>query len=475
MLTPGQAAKTAHATGPVGPAGTDGPWLGDAVGLVEEFRAGRRGPRDEVAAVLAAVAASGLGAVCHVDAEAALAAAGRVDLDLPLAGVPFGVKELEQVAGWPRADGSSPLRHRRSTCTSTQVTRLVAAGAIPVFQTTSSELARGDDTVGRLHGVTRNPWHPDYSAGGSSGGSAAAVAGGLATLATATDGGGSSRQPAAFCGLPGLKNTWRIVPGGPEPVIEPLTVVTTTLARSVRDMARVLDVTAGFDPRDPYSAPGPVGGLRFAAGLGGVETRGLRVAWMPELGGAQPDPGVLATVADTFEDLVGAAGLRQVSAPAVRVPPLAGGFAGIAALRIHRWLAPHWPAAAGELTEDIRGVMLGVQSMDPTVLAGLDDYRIAVIEAVAGMFEAVDLVACPTVGTEPFRAGAAGPRPPGPLALANVSGCPAISIPAGTGPGGLPVGLHLFAPHHRDALLVELAAAVERVRPWPLVAPGAPR
>ncbi len=451
------------------------PWLGDVLGLVEEFRAGRRSPAGELAAVLGAIERSGLGAVCHVDAEAAAAAARDVDLDLPLAGVPFAVKELEQVAGWPRADASVPLRHRQATRTSTQVQRLVAAGAIPVFQTPSSELARGDDTVSRLHGVTRNPWRPDASAGGSSGGSAAAVAGGLVTLATATDGGGSTRQPAAFCGLPGLKTTWRITPGGPEPVIEPLTVVTTVLTRSVRDLARVLDLTVGFDPRDPYSAPGPVGGQRFSAGLGAVPTRGLRIAWMPTLGGARPEPGVLATVGDTFAELVAVAGLCQVEAPAVSFPAGAASFAGIAALRLYRWLAPHWPASADELTDDIASAMRAVTLLDPTVLAGLDDYRIAVIEAVAALFEAVDLVACPTVATEAFPAGASSPRPPGPLAIANVSGCPAISIPAGSGPTGLPVGLQVFAPHHRDALLIELAAAVERVRPWPLVAPGSPR
>ncbi|MCM3924067.1 amidase, partial [Frankia sp. AiPs1] len=301
------------------------------------------------------------------------------------------------------------------------------------------------------------------------------VAGGLVPLATATDGGGSTRQPAAFCGLPGLKTTWRITPGGPEPVIEPLTVVTTVLTRSVRDLAFVLDLTVGFDSRDPYSAPGPIGGQRFAAGLGSVPTRGLRIAWMPTLGGAQPAPGVLAAVGDTFAELVAAAGLCQVQAPEVSFPAGAASFAGIAALRLYRWLAPYWPASADALTDDIGSAMRAVTLLDPTVLAGLDDYRIAVIEAVAALFEDVDLVACPTVGTEAFPAGDPSPRPPGPLAIANVSGCPAISIPAGFGPTGLPVGLQVFAPHHRDALLIELAAVVERARPWPLVAPGSPR
>ncbi|EFC82927.1 amidase [Parafrankia sp. EUN1f] len=448
---------------------TAAPWAGDAVGLVDSYRRGDHDPVTELERVLGALERSRLGALCHVDADAARRAAAQVDLALPLAGVPFAVKELEQVAGWPRADASVPLRGRRSARHSTQVRRLVAAGAIPVAQTTSSELARGAHTASRLHGITRNPWRLTASAGGSSGGSAAAVAGGLFALATATDGGGSTRQPAAMCGLPGLKVSWRIVPGGPEPVLEPFTVVTTTLSRSVRDIARALDVTAGFDARDPFSAPiSP----RFEAGLGTVPTAGLRVAWLPDLGGAAHDQGVVTMVERALRDLVAAAGLRPAALATPAVPGPSAAFAAIGALRIRRFLGPYWPACADELTAEIREVMVAADSLDARVLTELDTYRIDVIETMAALFDEVDLVACPTTG-EAFDAETGSPAP-GPLPLANICGCPAISIPVGTGPTGLPVGLHLFAPHHRDDLLLELAAAVERDHPWPLVAPASP-
>ncbi|OAA29530.1 aspartyl-tRNA(Asn)/glutamyl-tRNA(Gln) amidotransferase subunit A [Frankia sp. EI5c] len=452
-----------------GSASGPAPWAGDAIALVDSYRRGDHDPAAELEAALAAVARSRLGAVCHVDADAARRAAREVDLSLPLAGVPFAVKELEQVAGWPRADASVPLRGRRSVRNSTQVQRLIAAGAIPVVQTTSSELARGAHTLSRLHGVTRNPWRLTAAAGGSSGGSAAVVAGGLLPLATSTDGGGSTRQPAALCGLPGLKVTWRIVPGGPEPVLEPFTVVTTTLTRSVRDLARALDLTAGFDSRDPFSAPLTP---RFEAGLGTVPTTGLRVAWLPGLGGADVAGGVLAVVEDALRALVGAADLRLVDLPLPAVPGPSAAFAAIAALRIRRILGPYWPDCADELTDEIRAVMESTDRLDARVLTELDTYRTDVIETMASLFDQVDLVACPTTG-EAFDAETGTPEP-GPLTLANVSGCPAISIPAGTGPSGLPVGLHLFAPHHRDDLLLELAASVERDHPWPLVAPGSP-
>nr|MDT0666954.1 amidase family protein [Micromonospora sp. DSM 115978] len=153
--------------------------------------------------------------------------------------------------------------------------------------------------------------------------------------------------PAAFCGLPGLKVTWRIVPGGPGPVIEPLTVVTTTLTRSVRDLAHVLDATVGFDARDPYSSPRPA---TFAAQLGAVPTAGLTVAWLPGFGGGQPGQGVSTAVEDTLGTLVAAAGLRRVDVTAPRLPSGSEAFAAIASLRVYRWLAPHWPECAEALT-----------------------------------------------------------------------------------------------------------------------------
>ena len=177
---------------------TGTPWQGDVVGLVEAFRAGERSPAEELEATLAAVEASDLNAVCHVDPDAARRAAASADVSLPFGGVPLAVKELLAVGGWPAAEGSIPLKDEIFTHDDISVERLKGAGAVAAVQTTSSEFGATNQTTTKLHGATRNPWNLERTPGGSSGGSAAGVAGGLFTLATASDGGGSIRIPAGF-------------------------------------------------------------------------------------------------------------------------------------------------------------------------------------------------------------------------------------------------------------------------------------
>ena len=155
---------------------SDRPWDGDVVGLVDAFRAGTRHPVEEVEATLAAVEASDLNAVCHVDADAALAAAAAADVNLPFGGVPFAVKELLGVEGWPDTEASLALADRVFGTDSLVVGRVRAAGAVPTVQTTSSEFGGVNQTTTKLHGATRNPWGTDRTPGGSSGGSAAGVA-----------------------------------------------------------------------------------------------------------------------------------------------------------------------------------------------------------------------------------------------------------------------------------------------------------
>ena len=191
---------------------TETPWTGDVVGLVEAFRAGERSPTEELEATFAAIEASELNAVCHVDADAARAAAATADVSLPYGGVPLAVKELLAVGGWPASQGSLALADQVFERDGISVERLKAAGAVAAVQTTSSEFGATNQTTTKIHGATRNPWHLDRTPGGSSGGSAAGVAGGLFALATASDGGGSIRIPAGFCGLIGLKSTF-----GPHP------------------------------------------------------------------------------------------------------------------------------------------------------------------------------------------------------------------------------------------------------------------
>ncbi|HJR26814.1 MAG TPA: amidase family protein, partial [Acidimicrobiales bacterium] len=164
---------------------TDSPWLGDACSLVDAFRAGERSPVEELQLVLGAVERSTLDAVSFVDADGALAAAGAADVTRPFGGVPTGVKELDNVAGWPATEASLVFKDRRATYTSTMVERLRdEGGAVLAGLTTASEFGGLNVSTTRLNGTTHNPWQHGRTAGGSSGGSAAAVAGGVLPLAT---------------------------------------------------------------------------------------------------------------------------------------------------------------------------------------------------------------------------------------------------------------------------------------------------
>jgi len=172
-------------------------WPGDACSLVEAFRRGERSPLEELEATYAAIEASDLNAFGHLDPERAVAAARNADVNAPFGGVPIGVKELDQVKGWPDTEACVVFADRKATYSSVMVQRLERAGAVLAGLTTASEFGGVNVTRTVLNGATHNPWQHGRTPGGSSGGSAAAVAGGLVTLATAGDGGGSIRIPAS--------------------------------------------------------------------------------------------------------------------------------------------------------------------------------------------------------------------------------------------------------------------------------------
>src|SRR3984957_18211882 len=190
-------------------------WTGDACSLVDAFRSGSITPSEALEMSLGAIESSGLNAFSHLDSEGARQAASKADVSLPFGGVPIGVKELDSVTGWPYSEASLVFADRIGTYTTTMVQRLLAAGAIPVGQTTASEFGGVNYTHTRIHGTTRNPWDTERTPGGSSGGTAAGVSGGLVTLGTAGDGGGSIRIPAGFTGMFGLKATFGRIPRGP--------------------------------------------------------------------------------------------------------------------------------------------------------------------------------------------------------------------------------------------------------------------
>jgi aspartyl-tRNA(Asn)/glutamyl-tRNA(Gln) amidotransferase subunit A len=460
---------------------TDTPWQGDACSLVDAFRSGERTPEEEVELVLSAIERSTLHALCHIDAEGARAAAAQAEVSQPLGGVPIGVKELEPVEGWPQAEGSLVFADRVANHTTTMVRRLEGAGVVKVGQTTASEFGGLNVSVTKLHGVTHNPWQAGRTAGGSSGGSAAAVAGGLLSIATGSDGGGSIRIPAGFCGLVGMKGTAGRIPRGPLTEIAPLTVVVGCVARSVRDVARWFDVCSGYDARDPYSLPRIDGWERD---LGTHPLAGLRIAIVPDLGNAVVRPEVDAVVREAGEALARDAALRLVDIP-VRLPGLGFEWAMSNLSQLRRALAGLWPACKDDLTLEMAfGLDLADQMYNLEIAAKVEAQRTEANERMADVLDEVDVVVCATNPDVAFpaeigintRVGnvSVGPENNGLLTIpANIVGNPAISVPAGT-VAGLPVGMQLIGRHHDDALLLDLARVVERERPWPLVAPGAP-
>jgi Asp-tRNA(Asn)/Glu-tRNA(Gln) amidotransferase A subunit family amidase len=456
-------------------------WSGDACSLVDAFRAGERSPVEELEACFAAIDASSLNAFSFLDRDAAVERAAAADVSLPFGGVPVGVKELDNVTGWPSTEASLVFKDRTATYTSTMLTRLFeAGGANPVGLTTASEFGGLNVSTTKLNGTTHNPWQHGRTAGGSSGGSAAAVAGGLVSIASGGDGGGSIRIPAAFNGLLGMKGTAGRIPRGPHTTISPMTVVVGCLARSVRDAARWFDVCSGHDRRDPYSLPRIDGWERdLGAGLGSL--RGKKVAIAPTLGSAVVRPEVEARVRAAGEALAADAGLVVVDVPVV-LPGLGLEWAITNLATLLADLGDRWPACRDDLTGEIAfGLEFAHQVMNLQMAADAETARTAANEAMAAVFDEVDFVvaatnpdvAYPAEVTLNTRVGdvQVGPENNGALTIpANIVGNPAVSIPIEP-LDGLPVGMQVIAPHHHDAQLLDLALVVERNRPWPLLAP----
>jgi Asp-tRNA(Asn)/Glu-tRNA(Gln) amidotransferase A subunit family amidase len=463
------------------------PWLDDACSLVDAFRAGDLSPLEALDDCIAAIERSPLNAFSHTDFDAARAAARDADVSLPFGGVPFGVKELEEVGGWPYTQASMLFRDRVSPADEVSVTRLRRTGAVLAAQTTASEFGGINCTSTEIHGTTRNPWNPERTPGGSSGGSAAAVAGGLLPIATGSDGGGSIRIPAAFTGLFGLKSTYGRIPSGPG--VGSLTSVTGCLARSVRDVARYFDACNGYDATDPLSLPA-VGG--WEAGLGTQDLAGRTVAIVADLGTARVRSEVADTVVATAERLATAAGLRVVEVRPT-LPPLRAEWAraGLAGFVVD--LGDAYPDRVGELSFAMRaGVEAGRARFDLDRVAAIERYRRTLNLAMAELFGEVDFV---MASSNPDVAFAAEGPPPSTIpgadlitelgftralmnnaaltAPSNMNGSPAVSIPAGL-VDGLPVGLQVLAGHHREPLLLDLALVAEREIGWPKVAPGSP-
>ncbi len=458
--------------------------------LADQIRAGDRSARGATEEALAAVEGGdeALGAFVVVDAEAALTAADAVDAAVargedpgPLAGVPIGVKDLEDCAGLPTSFGSLLYQGRPPVAEdSIHVARMRAAGAIPLGKTATPEFGTLSWTRTKAWGVTRNPWDITRTPGGSSGGSAAAVAGGLVPLATASDGGGSTRSPAGFAGLVGHKGSFGRIPD-PRPTGSTTSVVG-ALATTVRDAARHLDVASGPDPRDRTSLPAP--GLSYEAAIETLDVAGLRARWSTDLGFAAVDPEVAEIARAAAGALAGAGGLALDDEPVVLSDAVRTWLSGGG---LDMWINLEdgmWPGVADDLTPYCR---MTFEQTAETPLPSLvrPARRRAVLEREVGeLFAEVDVLLTPTTAIPAFVAE--GP-PPSEIAgravhpamatpftmVANLCWNPSVSVPAGLTAEGLPVGLMITTRHHRDDVALRLARILEQAQPWPRTAPMA--
>ncbi len=462
-------------------------------GVVEAADAVRRGERraiDLVDECLAAIDAQNdvLNAWPHVDAEGARRAAGDIDARVargedpgPLAGVPFGVKDLDDCAGMPTTKGSrwylgGPPVDRDAL----HVARLRAAGAVPIGKTAAPEFGTWAYTASPALGVTRNPYDPTRTPGGSSGGSAAAVAAGMVPFATASDGGGSTRTPAAHCALVGHKPSFGRIPTyGVTRYAQ--TAVVGALATTVADAARLLDVMAGPSRRDRCSLPAT--GERYERVIDTLDVRGMRVAWSADLGFAIVDPKVEAICEAAFRALVVAAELR-VSDRAVRFADPIPVWSRLEGADMWIDLPPGlYPERADELDPLVRPGWDSAVSVTLPKFARVLTARLAIEDALADLFDDIDVLVTPMTAIPAFAAE--GPMPTEimgrtvhggmgvPFAmLANVWGSPAICVPAGRTRDGIPIGVQIMADRHRDDVCLRLARLFEAAQPWARHAPA---
>jgi aspartyl-tRNA(Asn)/glutamyl-tRNA(Gln) amidotransferase subunit A len=402
-------------------------------------------------------------------AEARIAAGeGR-----PLEGIPLGVKDLEDAEGLPTTHGSVPFQDRMPERDSVQVERLRAAGAIVVGKTNAPEFGYTAITKNLLFGVTRNPWNPEHTPGGSSGGSSAAIAGSMIPLVTASDGGGSIRIPASFTGCFGLKISFGRIPHGPD-ALWPMddTAVVGPLTRTVEDAALHLDLVVGPHPLDPNSLPHP--GVSYREVLDRLPS-GLRIGCSPDLGYAVVQSDVAELVGEAmqvFESLGHHLELLKGGPPE---PGRDWGLIGVFQLlgQLHDLLPEREPEFGRAF---IQSVKMGVE-MTPARFATFRRRREELNRWCADIFERYDLLLTPTVPYDPpaargpLRTEVEGRQQPqanvGSFTMPfNLSWHPAATVRAGLSRAGLPVGLQIVGPRHRDDLVLQAAYAFEQVRPW---------
>jgi aspartyl-tRNA(Asn)/glutamyl-tRNA(Gln) amidotransferase subunit A len=407
-----------------------------------------------------------------ITAERAYAPGGEPG---PLAGVPVSIKDLTPTRGIRTARGSLVDPDWIPEEDAPVVERLYAAGAVMLGKTNTPELGWKGDSGNRVFGPTFNPWKLDRTAGGSSGGAAAAVAAGLGPLAQGSDGAGSIRIPASFCGIFGFKQSFGLVPQFPPSAVGDLSHMG-PMTRTVRDAALMLNAMAGADPRDRLSWSS---GIDYLDGLERGIT-GLRVAWSPTLGYAALSP----DVQDQTERA--AQFFASLGCQVENVDP---GLPNPAWIIDAMWAGAMAGYFAGRL-DDVRdlidsGLLAVVErsaSLSAAELANAQQQRNTYYTGMRQFMESYDLLLTPTLPATAFTAGLDAPDewPRSTLTPLdwtpftypfNLTGQPAATVPCGFDREGLPIGLQIVGRWRDDTTVLRAAVAFEEAMPWSATRP----
>jgi amidase/aspartyl-tRNA(Asn)/glutamyl-tRNA(Gln) amidotransferase subunit A len=415
----------------------------------------------------------------------------------PLHGVPVGIKDLFDLKeGIRNTFGSSPLKDFVAKSTTSYIRRLEDAGAVIVGKTNAPEFGHKGITDNFVTGATSTPFDLSCNAGGSSGGSAAAVAAGLVPLAQGTDGGGSLRIPAAWCGVFGYKPSYGRVAdvGRPDSSASTSPFISAgPIARSVRDAALMLSVMAGPEDRDPYCLPdsGEDWSQVSSEGL-----RGARIGFSPDLGGFPVDPEVSALVENAvgyFEEAKGITERIQIDFPIdhFEMSALWERLVGVLYLKvlnaIKGWGIDLLEDYSSSLTPEFLATVEIAQSLTLNQILRDQIMRTSIQETIAQVFDKYDFLVTPTLAISPVKNAANG-LTTGPSKVNgikvdpligwcltfpfNFTGNPASSIPCGFTTHGLPVGMQIVGRQHSDKEVLAASAGFEEVSPWLHTYPG---